>query len=33
MLSEQVPALDDYYGAAKHWPEESLTRREALFVG
>ena len=30
VLSPDVPAVDEYYDATKHWPAESLERRAAL---
>jgi hypothetical protein len=30
VLPEGTPAVEEYYDRAKHWPAESLARREAL---
>jgi hypothetical protein len=30
-LSEEIPSTPEFYSASKHWPEESLARRAALF--
>jgi hypothetical protein len=31
VLPPNVPAFEEYYDRAKHWPKESLARRKALF--
>jgi len=30
-LSEEIPSTPEFYSASKHWSEESLARRAALF--